>query len=242
MTTQQLMSYVRSACEHYDMIQPGDRIAVGISGGKDSLSLLCALANMRRFYPKSYELEAITVSLGFPGTDFSPVEEFCTRLGVGYTVVDSNIGPLVFEERKEKNSCSLCSKMRKGVLNGEAKRLGCNKIAYGHNRDDVIETLFMALFYEGRIHSFSPVSYLSRADVTLIRPLIFTPESSIRNYVRENKITVVKSPCPANGETKRADMKEFVKEQRRLYPYFDEKIFSAVQNSKIEGWSKSLEA
>ena len=160
MKMQRLLSYVRRAVQDYDMIQDGDRIAVGISGGKDSLTLLMALKGLQRFYPKKFEIEAITVSLGFEGMDFSPIQKFCDELGVHYSIVDTQIGEIIFDARKEKNPCALCSKMRKGALNNKVEELGCNKIALGHNRDDVIETFFMSLFYEGRIHCFSPsVSY-----------------------------------------------------------------------------------
>ena len=162
MKMQQLLSLVRRAVQDYNMIEDNDRIAIGISGGKDSLTLLSALKAMQRFYPKGYELEAITVSLGFENMDFSPIQKFCDSIGVNYTIVETDIGQIIFDERKEKNPCALCSKMRKGALNTMAEKLGCNKVALGHNKDDVIETFLMALLYEGRIHCFSPCTYLSR--------------------------------------------------------------------------------
>jgi len=239
MKLQQLLSYVRRACDDYDMIAAGDRIAVGVSGGKDSLTLLAALAHLRRFYPKKFELEAITVSLGFPGEDWSSVLAFCEELGVPYTVVKTDIGEIIFEVRKESNPCSLCSKMRKGALNTEAIRLGCNKIAYGHSRDDVIHTFFMSLFYEGRVYVFRPVTFLDKKNLHLIRPLIYVAERDIFPFVRDSGITVIKSGCPAAGNTKREELKRFVKEQSTKYKHFDQTIFSAITRSDIPGWKNS---
>ena len=196
MNLQKLLSFVRQATDEYEMINEGDKIAVGISGGKDSLALLIALSHMKRFYPKKFEVEAITVDLGLPNTDFSPVEKLCADLDVVYTIVKTDIGRVIFDERKEKNPCSLCSKLRKGALNDEAVRRNCNKIALGHNRDDVIETFFMSLFYEGRINTFSPITYLDRKKIYSIRPLMYAPEQDIISFVEQNEITIVKSPCP----------------------------------------------
>ena len=186
MKMQRLLSYVRRAVQDYDMIQDGDRIAVGISGGKDSLTLLMALKGLQRFYPKKFEIEAITVSLGFEGMDFSPIQKFCDELGVHYSIVDTQIGEIIFDARKEKNPCALCSKMRKGALNNKVEELGCNKIALGHNRDDVIETFFMSLFYEGRIHCFSPYTFLSKKKIASIRPLIYVPEKDVIGFATKN--------------------------------------------------------
>ena len=176
MNLQKLLSYTRQAVNDYNMIKDGDKIAVGISGGKDSLCLLAALSEMRRFFPYKYELEAITVSLGFNETDYSGVKSFCDKLGVNYTVVDTQIGRIIFDERKEENPCSLCAKMRKGALNNAAEELGCNKIALGHNKNDVIETFLMSLIFEGRISCFSPVSFLEKKKLYSIRPLIYVSE------------------------------------------------------------------
>lgn len=235
---QKLLSYVRRAVEDYAMIEEGDRIAVGISGGKDSLTLLTALKGLQRFYPKRFELEAISVSLGFEGMDFSPVKEYCDKIDVGFTMVETDIGEIIFKARREKNPCSLCAKMRKGALNNTVERLGCNKIALGHNRDDVIETFFMSLFYEGRIHTFCPVTYLERKKIKSIRPLMYVPEKDVKAFVKAQGIAVVKNKCPADGNTKREDTKNFVKEQIKKYDRFEEKIFTAIKRSSIYGWQE----
>ena len=182
MKHQKLLSYVRRAVEDYKMINEGDKIAIGISGGKDSICTLLALADLRRFYPKKFEIEAVTVSLGFKNADYSAINELCSKIGVNYTVVETDIGRIIFEERKEKNPCSLCAKMRKGALNDTAESLGCNKIALGHNKDDIVETFFMSLFFEGRINTFAPVSYLDRKKLYSIRPLMYVPENEARSY------------------------------------------------------------
>ena len=241
MKLQQLLSYVRRACDDYGMIAEGDRIAVGVSGGKDSLSLLAALKALQRFYPKNFELYAITVSLGFPGSDFSGIAAFCAKLGVPYGVVGTDIGEIVFEARKEPNPCSLCSKMRKGALNSEAKRLGCNKVALGHTRDDVCETLFLSLFFEGRLHTFSPVTYLDRIGLYSIRPLIYVQEKDTLSFTRRSGASVLKNPCPADGATKRHEIKDFIREQTKRYNNFESKIFGAIQRSDMEGWRKTLD-
>jgi len=236
MKLQRLLSYVRRACDDYDMLHEGDRIAVGVSGGKDSLTLLAALAHLRRFYPKHFTIEAITVSLGLPGEDFSDVQRYCDELNVRYTIVKTDIGEIVFDIRKESNPCSLCAKMRKAALNTKAKELGCNKIAYGHSKDDVVHTFFMSLFFESRINTFRPVTYLDRMDLTLIRPLIYAPENEIQSFVKHIGVQVVKSPCPAAGYTKREEMKDFVKAQMKKYRDFDNTVFSAITRSEIPGW------
>jgi tRNA(Ile)-lysidine synthase TilS/MesJ len=236
MKMQRLLSYVRRAVDDYDMIQDGDRVAVGISGGKDSLTMLLALKAMQRFYPHKYELEAISVSLGFEGMDFSPVQKFCDEIGVRYTVVETEIAPIIFGERKEKNPCALCAKMRKGALNDMVEKLGCNKIALGHNKDDVVETLFMSLFYEGRIHCFSPKTFLSRRKISSIRPLIYVPEGEVKGFATSNNLPVIKNKCPADGNTKREEIKNFIKRQAKEYDNFEDVIFGAIKRSELEGW------
>jgi len=236
MKLQRLLSYVRRACDDYSMLAEGDCIAVGVSGGKDSLTLLAALAHLRRFYPKRFEIEAITVSLGLPGEDFKDVQRYCDTLGVRYTIVKTDIGEIIFEARKESNPCSLCAKMRKGALNTEAKALGCNKIAYGHSRDDVVHTFFMSLFFESRIHVFRPVTFLDKMDLHLIRPMIYVPEGEVLSFVKHLGVTVMKSPCPAAGYTKREEMKDFVKAQMVKYKSFDSTVFNAITRSEIPGW------
>lgn len=238
MKLQKLLSYVRRAVEDYHMIEEGDRIAVGISGGKDSICLLVALRHLQRFYPKHFELEAITVSLGLPGASYDDIQALCDTLGVPYTVVRTDIGQIIFEERKEKNPCSLCAKMRKGALNDQAERLGCNKIALGHNKDDVVETFFMSLFYEGRMNCFSPVSYLDRKKLWSIRPLIYVPEWECRSFVNQSGIQIVKNPCLADGNTKRQETKELLAELSQTYDNLQEKVFGAIRRSSLKGWKQ----
>ncbi|MBO8434040.1 MAG: adenine nucleotide alpha hydrolase family protein [Tyzzerella sp.] len=236
MKLQRLLSYVRRAVDDYNMIEEGDKIAVGVSGGKDSLCLLIALKTLQRFYPKKFELEAITVSLGLEGSEFDGIRKLCESIGVNYTVVDTDIGQIVFYEREEKNPCSLCSKMRKGALNDAAEKLGCNKVALGHNKDDVIETFFMSLFYEGRINTFSPVSYLDRKKIYSIRPLMYVPEREALSYIKKNNIEILKNPCPVNGNTKRQETKEFIAEISKNYHNLPEKVFGAIKRSSLKGW------
>lgn len=241
MKLQRLLSYVRRAVDDYNMIEEGDKIAVGISGGKDSLCTLIALAHLRRFYPKKFELVGITVSLGFEGTDYSPVKKLCDELNVEYYVVNTDIGQIIFDERKEKNPCSLCAKMRKGALNDEADRLGCNKIALGHNKDDVVETFFMSLFFEGRINTFAPVSFLDRMKLYSIRPLMYVPEYEARSFINQGGYTLVENPCPADGETKRQEIRDLIKVLSKDYENLSGKVFGAIQRSAIKGWDTPKE-
>lgn len=233
-----LLSYVRRAVQDYNMIEEGDRIAIGISAGKDSLALLFALRHLQYFYPKKFEIEAITISLGFPDFDLTNVKAFCEKLGVRYTVYETQIAQIVFDERKESNPCSLCSKMRKGALNEMAKELGCNKIALGHNKDDINETLLMSLFYEGRIHTMSPVTYLDRSELTLIRPLIYTPEKDIKYFAKKEGLPVVKSPCPADGVTRRETTKQLIYSLEKEIPQLSNRLFGAIERSGIDGWEE----
>ncbi len=236
MKLQKLLSYVRRAVEDYNMIEQGDKIAVGISGGKDSICLLLALKNLQRFYTKQFELEAITVSLGLPNANYDDIQRFCDEIGVNYTVVNTDIGQIIFEERKEKNPCSLCAKMRKGALNDMAEQLNCNKVALGHNKDDIVETFFMSLFYEGRIHCFSPVSFLDRKQIYSIRPLMYVPEPEIKGFIQKSGISIVKNPCIADGNTKRQETKQLLQSLSKDYKNLQEKVFGAIQRSDIKGW------
>ena len=236
---QKILSFMRRAVDDYNMINDGDRIAVGVSGGKDSLTLLAALANLKIFYPNKFELKAITLDMGFPNADFSGIQAFCDRLGVEYTVIKTDIKEIVFDIRKEENPCSLCAKMRRGILNDTAKSMGCNKVALGHHYEDVLETFFMSLFYEGRINCFSPVTYLSRKDIHVIRPLIYTPERNIKGVARKMELPIYKNPCPADGNTKRQEMKDFINARTADDKRFKDIIFGAIKRSTIDGWDGS---
>ena len=241
MQLQHLLSYVRRAVQDYQMIEEGDTIAIGISGGKDSLILALALSHLKRFYPKSFNVIGITVSLGFEGFDLSVVQAFFNTLNMPFYICDTQIGQIIFEERKESNPCSLCSKMRKGALYQEAKKLGCNKIALGHNREDINETLLMSLLYEGRIHTMAPVTYMDQVDLKIIRPLIYVPEQDIRGFAKKHNLPVVKSPCPADGKTKREDMKILIQSIQKDIPKVQEHLFGAIQRSSISGWNQEEE-
>lgn len=240
MKLQQLLSYTRKAVDDFGMIQSGDVIAVGISGGKDSLSLLYALANLRRFYPNPFTLKAITVHLGFDELDLTEIKELCNQLDVEYTIVPTDIFHIVFDQRKESNPCSLCAKMRKGALNEKIKELGCNKIAYAHHKDDIIETMLMSLIFEGRWHTFSPVTYLDRTELTLIRPLMYVSEGEIIGFKKEMKLPVQKSPCPIDGFTKREYAKNLVKQLNEEHPGAKERMFTAILNSDMAGWPQRM--
>jgi len=237
MQLQQVLSLVRRACDDYNMIEDGDKIAVGISGGKDSLTLLTALAHMRRFYPKKYELVAITIDLGFNNLNLDKITEFCKDLDVEYVIVKTDIAQIVFEERKEKSPCSLCAKMRKGALNDAMKAKGVNKIAYAHHKDDVVDTMMMSLIYEGRFHTFAPVTYLDRTDLHVIRPLIYMNEADVIGFVNKNNIPVVKSPCPVDKHTKREYVKELLKDLNRENPGVKQRMFTAIKDSNLNGWA-----
>ena len=211
MKMQQVYSVVRKAIDDYHMIDEGDKIAIGISGGKDSLTLLYALHGLRRFYPKHFEIHAVTVDLGFKNLNLDKIKELCKSLDVEYTIIKTDIAQIIFEDRKEENPCSLCAKMRKGALNQAIKEIGCNKVAYAHHKDDVVETMLMSLIFEGRFHTFSPVTYLDRMDLTVIRPLMYMNEGDVIGFVNKNQVPVVKSPCPADGYTKREYVKNLLK-------------------------------
>ena len=239
MKLQKLLSLTRKALDDYNMINDGDKIAIGISGGKDSLTLLYALSHLRRFYPKKFDIEAITVSMGFKDMDFSPVEKLCRELDVNYTVVETEIADIIFSHRKETNPCSLCARMRKGAFNAKVKELGCNKEAYAHHYDDVIETMMMSLIYEGRFHCFSPVTHLEKSDITLIRPLIYVEEADIKGFRNAYNLPVVRNLCPVDGYTKRQYAKELIKTLQSESPGLKERLFHAIKTSNIQGWNRS---
>ena len=236
-----LTGMVRRCVDDYNMISAGDRIAVGISGGKDSLVLLAALSHLRRYYPTPFELEAITIDLGFEGMDFSGVAEMCEELGVPYTRVETDIREIVFDAREESNPCSLCAKMRRGALNTALKAHGCAKLALGHHFDDAVETFMMSLLFEGRINCFSPVSYMDRMGVTLIRPLLYVGELRSANMAKALSLPVVKSTCPLDRTSKRAEAKELLDTLSRTYPDLRSRIFGAMQRLPLPGWEKNSE-
>lgn len=238
MKLQQLLSYTRKAVDDYQMIENGDKIAIGISGGKDSLVLLYALAELRRFYPNSFEVCAITVDLGFDGFDLSSIGKLCDDLNVPYYIQKTEIGDVVFRVREESNPCSLCAKLRKGAFNDKAKELGCNKSAYAHHKDDVIETMLLSLLYEGRFNCFSPVTYLDRSDITLIRPLIYVPEADIIGFQNKYQLPVQKNPCPADGHTRREDAKMLVKKLNEEFRGSKERLFHAITDGTLPNWKK----
>ena len=232
-----VLSYTRRAIDDYGMIEAGDRIAVGVSAGKDSLTLLCALAELRRFYPIPFELHAITIDMGFAeGMDFDPIRRLCEELNVPYTIVPTEIYRVVFEIRKEASPCSLCAKMRRGALHNAAKDLGCNVVALGHHFDDAVETFMLNLFFEGRLGCFSPVSFLTRTELRLIRPMIYLPEKDVRYFAGKAELPVVKSPCPADGDTQREEMKQLLGRLDRENKGLRYRIFGAMQRGEISGF------
>ena len=237
MDLRRVLSYVRRAAEDYDMIREGDKIAVGVSAGKDSLTLLCALAEMRRFYPQKYEVVAITVDMGFDGMDFTPIRRLCEELDVPYHVIKTDIYDIIFNVRKEKSPCALCAKMRRGVLNNSARDLGCNVVALGHHYDDVVDTFMLNLFYEGRIGCFQPVTDLTRVGVRVIRPLLYLPEKQVRTFAAKEQLPVVKSSCPADGDTKRTEMNELMNSLDRQSPGLRHRIFGALQRADVDGFA-----
>lgn len=233
----QLLSYSRRCIEDYNMIAEGDRIAVGVSGGKDSLALLAVLARLRDFYPERFELEAITVDMGIPGMDFTPVAQWCAALGVPYTRLPTEINHIIFDLRQEKNPCALCAKMRRGALHDAMAERGLNKIALGHHYDDAIETFFLSLFYEGRLSCFQPVTFLDRTGVTQIRPLLYCTEGMIRGAAERNGFPIVSNPCPADGTTRRQEVKELVAELSGRYPNLKDYVFGAMQRLPLPEWA-----
>lgn len=239
MTLQRLYSLTRQAIDAYHMITPNDHIAVGISGGKDSLTLLYALAGLRRFYPNPFTLTAISVDLGYEGFDLSPVKELCAQLDVPCEIVSTAIGKILFEERHEDNPCALCAKLRKGALNQAALRLGCSKIAYAHHMDDIIETMLLSLIYEGRFYSFPPVTYLDRTGLTVIRPLMLVPEADIIGFKNKYQLPVCKNPCPVDGFTRREYAKTLVRQLEKENPGAKKRLFHAIRMGNITDWNQT---
>ncbi len=236
---QRILSFVRRCVDDYHMIEEGDKIAVGVSAGKDSLTLLAALAALRRFYPKPFTLVAITVDMGFEGVDFSAVEAYCRTLDVPYTAVKTDIAEIIFHVRQEPNPCSLCAKMRRGVLHSTAKEMGCSKVALGHHFDDAVDTFMMNLFFEGRLGCFSPVTYLSNTDITLIRPLLYAQEKDILYFVRHTALPIMKSPCPEDHNTERENMKQLLLSLERNNPGLRHRIFGAITRAGLDGFRET---
>ena len=238
---QHILGLVRRCVEDYHMIEPGDRIAVGVSGGKDSLLTLVSLARLQKFYPIPFTVEAITMEMGMPGMDFSGVAALCERLEVPYTRIQVPVYQIIFEERKEKNPCSLCAKLRRGSLNTALTDLGIRKIALGHHYDDAIETLLMNLLFEGRIGCFQPVTYLDRTGITQIRPLLYCKEEDIRRMAVKLRLPVVKNTCPMDGHSRRQEVKELIAGLEGRYPDLKKKLFGAVQRYPLYGWDLTKE-
>ena len=233
---QRMMGLVRRCAADYRMIEPNDRIAVGVSGGKDSVTLLYLLAALREYYPEPFALTAITIDMGLPGMDFSPLEALCARLNVPYRMVKTEIGPIIFDYRKEKNPCSMCAKMRRGALNQALLAQGFSKVALGHHYDDAVETFLMSLIFEGRLSCFQPVTYLDRTGVTQIRPMLYLTEGMIRNFVEREQLPVVRNVCPADKHTKREEIKQLIVQLQKTYPDLKERVFGAMQRLPLPEW------
>lgn len=236
MKLQKLLSYTRQAVDEYQMIQEGDHIAVGISGGKDSLTLLYALANLQKFYPKTFTLTAVTVDLGYKNFHLDGIQKLCRELDISYHIVSTQIGSMVTSDTLEGSACSLCARLRKGALNDAAQELGCNKVAYGHHMDDAVETMMLALIYEGRFCSFWPVTHLDKTGLTIIRPLIYVPESEIKGFDNKYKLPIAKNPCPIEGSTKREYVKTLLQQINLDNPGVKKRMFHAIKEYSLEGW------
>jgi len=233
---QRILSYMRKAINDYDMIQDGDRIAVALSGGKDSTAMLMGLKNLQIFFPKKFEIIAVSIDPGFEHFDRSILERTCEKIGVKLIIEESHAKEIVFDIRKEKNPCSLCANIRRGILNSVVNREGCNKIAIGHNQDDVIETLILNLFYAGNINTFAPVSYMDRSKVTLIRPLVYAPEKDIKKFIKRNNIEIMPKTCPMDGYSKREEIKKMINEMNMTNPMLKANLFGAIKRKEINGW------
>lgn len=230
---------IRKADTDFDLISDGDHVGIGVSGGKDSLLLLHALSLYRRFSHKHFTITAMTVTLGLEPFDVTPLRELCASLDVPYTVRDTEIGRIIFSLRMEKNPCALCAKMRRAVLAEVCRENGCNKLALGHHREDAVETLLMSLLYEGRFHTFHPKTYMSRTGITVIRPLVYLPESHVRHMAKELKLPVLVSPCPIDGKTRREEMKQLMSDLKRRYPDAPERLLHALRTGQYDLWQKN---
>ncbi len=241
MEIKRLSGLVRKAVDDYELIDEGDHIAVGVSGGKDSLTLLVALSNLKRYYPKHFDIHAITVDLGFGNQDFGSISDFCAKLDIPFDIIPTDIAKIVFDVRGESNPCSLCAKMRKGSLNKYAKEIGCNKVAYAHHRDDVIETMMLSLLYEGQFYAFPPKTFLDRTKLWVIRPMIYVTEADIIGFKNKYELPVCKNPCPADGNTKRQYVKDLVNSINRDNPGVRKNMFHAIQYGNIIDWPPAPE-
>ncbi len=233
---QKLLSYLRKGVDDYRMINENDHITVGVSGGKDSLALLYGLSKLRQFYPKKFTLTAITLSMGYKEMNFDGVKRLCDELDVEYILKETDIAEILFNIRKETNPCSLCAKMRRGALHEAAIEAGSHKVALGHHYDDALETFMLCLIYEGRVNCFSPVTYLDRKDITLIRPMLYTPEQYISGFVRRFELPVVKNMCPADKQTKREYVKNLIWQLEKENPGFRTRLFTAIEGGKVGGF------
>ena len=234
---QKILSHMRKAIEEYKMIEENDKIAICLSGGKDSITMLNGFKNLQRFYPKKFEIIAISIDPGFEFFDTNFLNNICSNLNIPLFIEKSNAKEIVFDIRKEKNPCSLCANLRRGIINSIAIREGCNKIALGHNQDDVLETFLLNLLYTGSIGTFAPVSYMDRSKITLIRPLVYTPEKEIKRFVRKNNIEVMKKVCPMDGISKREDMKNLIISLSKAIPMLRANLFGAIQRN-IDEWKR----
>ena len=235
---QKILGYLRKAIENYNMIEDGDKIAVALSGGKDSITLLMGLKALQRFFPKKFELIAISINPGFEFFNSEFLKDTCTKIGVEYFEMESHIKEIVFDIRKEKSPCSLCANLRRGMLNSAAIEQGCNKLALGHNEDDVLETFFLNMLYAGNLSTFAPVSYMDRSKITLIRPLIYAPEKEIRKFIKRNGIEVMPKNCPMDGVSKREDMKEMLYKLTVKIPNVRANLIGAIKRAEINGWKE----
>lgn len=233
---QRILSHMRKAIEDFNMIDEGDKIAVCLSGGKDSISLLMGLHALQRFYPKHFDIIAISINPGFDFFDVNFLIELCASINVPLFIEDSHIKEIVFDVRNEKNPCSLCANLRRGIINSIAIRENCNKIALGHNQDDLLETFFLNLLYTGNMSTFAPVSFMDRTGITVIRPLIYTPEKDTKRFVKKNNITVMPKCCPMDGKSKREDMKQLIYTLSKDIPMIKANLFGAIKRSNIKGW------
>ena len=234
---QKILGYMRKAIEEYNLIEDGDKIAVALSGGKDSTTLLLGLKNLQRFYPKKFDIIGVTINPGFEEFDTSDLSNICKELNIPYFEEKTQIKEIVFDVRQEKNPCSLCANFRRGALNSVAIRENCNKIALGHNEDDVLETFLLNLIYGGSINTFAPKSYMDRSKITLIRPLIYAPEKYIKNFTKKNNIPIMKKVCPMDGISKREDMKNLIEQFQKDIPTVKANLYGAIKRGNLKGWT-----